>query len=138
VNGKVDIVILEGWCVGAKPQTAAELIEAINSLEAKEDSEAIWRTCSNNVLAIGYQKLFGLLDMLIMLKVTDFSLVHQHRLQQEEELARKTNHPAMNKSEIARFVAHYQRLTEAILKEMPARADLVLEVDAAHSYTLRD
>jgi D-glycerate 3-kinase len=36
----------------------------------------------------------------------------------------------MAKNEVARFVAHYERLTRHILKEMPGRADLVIRLDA--------
>jgi D-glycerate 3-kinase len=35
----------------------------------------------------------------------------------------------MEEAEIARFVAHYERLTRWILAEMPARADWVVTLD---------
>jgi D-glycerate 3-kinase len=34
---------------------------------------------------------------------------------------------------LARFVAHYERLTRWVLTEMPARADLVLRLNADRS-----
>jgi len=37
----------------------------------------------------------------------------------------------MNPAQIARFIAHYERLTRWILEEMPARADAVFPLDAA-------
>lgn len=75
INGKVDIVIFEGWCVGAKPQPADELIEPVNSLEKLEYSDGVWRRYVNDVLANEYQQLFKLLDLLIMLEVPSFDLV---------------------------------------------------------------
>ena len=35
----------------------------------------------------------------------------------------------MSAAQIARFIAHYERITRAILAEMPARADLVVRLD---------
>jgi len=34
---------------------------------------------------------------------------------------------------VREFVAHYERLTRHILGEMPARADVVIELDAARN-----
>jgi D-glycerate 3-kinase len=32
---------------------------------------------------------------------------------------------------VARFIAHYERITRHLLDEMPARADILLHLDAA-------
>ena len=37
----------------------------------------------------------------------------------------------MTDAEVADFVAHYERLTRHILAEMPGRADLVVDLNAA-------
>ncbi|MDO9245747.1 MAG: kinase, partial [Phenylobacterium sp.] len=37
---------------------------------------------------------------------------------------------AMTDAQVADFIAHYERLTRHILAEMPARADMVVELDA--------
>jgi D-glycerate 3-kinase len=36
----------------------------------------------------------------------------------------------MDEAELDLFLAHYQRLTEWMLAEMPARADIVIEIGA--------
>jgi len=41
VSGGVDIVILEGWCVGIPAQNSEELNAPINELEKKEDPDAL-------------------------------------------------------------------------------------------------
>ena len=57
-GGALDIIIFEGWCVGALPQTEEALREPINALEQGEDREAIWRTAANSALRDEYQRLF--------------------------------------------------------------------------------
>lgn len=145
INGKIDIVIFEGWCVGAESQPENELIEPVNNLEKLEDPHGVWRRYANDVLANEYQQLFELLDLLVMLEVPSFDLVYQHRLQQEKDLGAQVlqskdsvSREPMTDSEVQRFIMHYQRLTEHMLRTMPAQADLVLSVDEQHNYLCRD
>jgi len=126
VTGPVDIVLFEGWCVGARPQPAAALTEPANALEREEDPTCTWRRAVNRRLATDYAELFARLDMLIMLKVPDFGAVRAHRRVQESKLG---GGPAvMDDTALERFLAHYQRLTEAMLEEMPSRADVLVEI----------
>ena len=126
VAGPVDIVLFEGWCVGARPQPSAALAEPVNALERDEDPTGTWRRAVNRRLATDYAELFARLDMLIMLKVPDFEAVRAHRRLQESKLG--TGPAVMDDAALERFLAHYQRLTEAMLEEMPARADVLVEI----------
>jgi D-glycerate 3-kinase len=130
VEGRVDVVLFEGWCVGAAPQPAADLAEPVNQLERAEDPDGVWRREANRRLATDYAELFGRIDCLVMLKVPDFATVRAHRRRQEEKLASANpGGPAvMDERALDRFLAHYQRLTEWMLAEMPARADIVIEI----------
>ena len=47
---KPDIIILEGWCVGAKPQKLQDLKKPVNILEKFEDTKLTWRKKVNNEL----------------------------------------------------------------------------------------
>ena len=58
IQGPIDIIILEGWFVGAKAQAGDELTQAINELEINEDSDGRWRAYVNQQLAGSYQSLF--------------------------------------------------------------------------------
>jgi D-glycerate 3-kinase len=131
VDGRCDLVIFEGWCVGARPQPVAELVEPVNRLEAEEDPDGRWRRLVNDALADDYQKLFSRIDMLVLLAAPDWGTVLGWRIQQEHEL--RASSPdgthVMNDSEVERFISHYERLTRNILAEMPARADFVLHLD---------
>ena len=68
INGRVDAIILEGWCVAAPVQDPAQLKDPINIFEAQEDSDRNWREFVNSQLAGRYQSVFNQIQFLIMLK----------------------------------------------------------------------
>lgn len=126
VEGPVDIVLFEGWCVGASPQPAVDLREPINDLERDEDPDGVWRREVNRRLATDYAELFARIDVLVVLKVPDFESVREHRRVQEKKLG--WGPAVMDDAALDRFLAHYQRLTEWMLTEMPPRADILVEI----------
>ncbi|ETN91533.1 nucleoside triphosphate hydrolase domain-containing protein [Gammaproteobacteria bacterium MOLA455] len=137
ISGAVDIIVFEGWCVGAQAQSDEQLNEPVNSLESEQDADLVWRTSVNQALAGEYQVLFGLLDELIMLQAPSFESVFNWRLEQEEKLAASLGNSASDKhqgimsaTQIGEFIAHYQRITEHSLGEMPQRADHLFRLDS--------
>lgn len=135
-EGPVDIVLFEGWCVGARPQAEEELIEPVNSLEAQDDPDCRWRERVNQFLAEQYQKWFGFLDYLIMLAVPSMEQVYEWRGLQENRLEASTSHesPAgvMDQQALRRFIMHYERLTRHQLQHMPEYADVYLPLNEQH------
>lgn len=127
-----EALLFEGWCVGTRPQPEQDLAEPINTLEAEEDADGVWRRYVNAALAGAYQDLFAQIDRLVLLAAPGFDVVHGWRLEQERDLAATAdaNTRVMDDAAIARFIAHYERLTRYILSEMPDRADLVVKLDA--------
>lgn len=131
-----DIVLFEGWCVGARPQEDAMLASPVNELEAHEDQEGIWRGYVNQRLSGDYAELFTRLDLLIMLQVPEMECVLEWRSLQERKLAMRhkdtgTN-KIMNQDELQRFIMHYERLTRHMLEGMPNYADIVLRINREH------
>jgi D-glycerate 3-kinase len=133
VAGQCEVVLFEGWCVGARAQEAGALEPPVNALEALEDPDGRWRRFVNEALAGPYQALFARIDRPVLLQAPGFDVVMDWRLEQEEELrARSPNAPGlMGRDQVARFIQHYERITRHILMEMPGRADLVVRLDAA-------
>lgn len=129
VMGPVDVVIFEGWCVGARPQPAAALARAINELEQVEDRDGRWRRYVDRALSEAYQALFARLDRLVLLAAPGFEVVRDWRTEQEHKLRDRTG-GGMDDAAVARFVEHYERLTRWILEEMPARADWTIPLAA--------
>ncbi|KQZ32113.1 kinase [Caulobacter sp. Root1472] len=133
VAGPVDIVLFEGWCVGARPEPAEALAAPVNALERERDPDGAWRVHVNAALAGPYRALFARLDLLVLFTAPDFETVLTWRLEQEaklrERLAATAQGGAMTDDEVAVFVQHYERLTRHIARETPARADVVVALD---------
>ena len=87
---KPDILILEGWCVGARAEGSRSLNRPINVLEKNADKKKIWRSYVNNQLKSKYSKLFDQLDSLLYLKAKNFKLLKRWRLKQEKKLKMKS------------------------------------------------
>ncbi|NQE61272.1 kinase [Caulobacter sp. RHG1] len=137
VNGPLDVLIFEGWCVGARAQDDAALLAPVNALEAKRDPDATWRRFVNQALATDYADLFARIDRLVLLAAPGFEVVRDWRIQQEHELRARVGEEArtMSDDEIGVFIQHYERLTRHILSDMPAYADLTLRLDEKRRLT---
>jgi D-glycerate 3-kinase len=137
VEGPLRAVILEGWCVGARPQTSAQLATPINALERDEDADGRWRAYVNAALQGRYATLFARLSPMVLLQAPSFEVVLQWRCEQEHKLRERLQREGgdatyvMNDGQIARFISHYERVTRHILAEMPARADHLIALDAS-------
>jgi D-glycerate 3-kinase len=135
IDTPFDIILFEGWCVGAIAEDENALSTAINHLEAKEDPDHSWRQYVNEQLAGPYQTLFAHIDFLIMLEIPHMKHVYQWRSLQEQKLKTsisETDQHIMSSDQIERFIMHFERITRATLKEMPARADIVLKLNEDH------
>ena len=135
VSAPVQLIFLEGWCVGLLPQSESELEVPINPMEAEQDPSLVWRTEVNRQLATEYADVFGHLDALLLLQAPSFDAVFEWRWQQEQRLSEQFQQdhpdrpdPTMSRSEVADFVLHYQRLTEHALKTLPNRADFLWQL----------
>ncbi len=132
-KGRADIVVFEGWCVGATPQDASALCSPVNALEAIDDADRVWRNWVNTALASDYQDLFGLLGPLIMLKAPSFDVVAGWRLEQERSLRSRLNNAngpgLLTDPEVRHFTMYFERITRHMLAEMPTRADALVALD---------
>ncbi len=135
VSAPVQLIFLEGWCVGLPPQSESELEVPINPMEAEQDPSRVWRTEVNRHLATEYADVFGHLDALLLLQAPSYDAVFEWRWQQEQRLSEQFQQdhpdrpdPTMSRSEVADFVLHYQRLTEHALKTLPNRADFLWQL----------
>lgn len=126
----VDVVIFEGWCVGAVAQGQAALATPVNDLEREEDTDGVWRHYVNEQLDGPYQELFAKLNSLFLLQAPSFEVVVAWRTEQERKLRARSGGAGMSDDEIARFCAHYERLTRWIAAEMPQRAEWSVPLDA--------
>jgi D-glycerate 3-kinase len=129
VAGPVQVVVIEGWCLGARPQPPGDLVAPVNDLERDEDADGRFRRYVNDALAHRYQDLFEQFDKLVFLQVPGFDAVAAWRGQQELQIPRANR---MTQDRLRRFVAHYERLTRWMLEDVPTRADLTVVLNQSH------
>lgn len=132
ITGPTDVILFEGWCVGARPQDPVALQAPVNRLERDQDPDGIWRTYVNQALAGAYQALFARLDLYVLLQAPSFGVVVGWRQQQEQALRERAGASSlgMTDAEVADFVQHFERLSRHIAQEAPLRADVVVSLDA--------
>jgi len=137
VEGPVDLIVLEGWCVGSRPQQSDALRVPVNTLERIEDATALWRTTANEYLATTYKTIFSRLDALVFLVAPSFDAIHRWRLEQERKLAETSvqSSAVMDEDQLRRFIQFYERLTRHNLDTLPDFSDFVLTLDAGHAVT---
>ena len=136
ISKRPDIIIFEGWCVGARAEKNNTLKKAINSLEKNEDKKLIWRKFVNYQLKSKYKKLYSQLNCLLFLKANNFSLLQQWRLNQEKKLWLKTkkssNNKIMNKIDVFKFMQTYQRVTQNMFKYAPNYSSIIFNLNSNH------
>jgi len=134
IEAPVDIVILEGWCLGIDAQTEQDLVQPMNQLESLQDTDGKWRKYVNRQLETAYTPLWDLIDNIIMLKAPDFDSVYQWRLEQEQKLSQKNSASEqettkiMSPAQIKYFIQHYERLTRHSLNHLPIHCQHVFKL----------
>lgn len=120
----VNIILLEGWCLGAGPESSEALFEPVNSLEELEDPQGIWRTHINSVLEHDFLPLYERVDRWVMLQAPGFDSVYQWRLEQEHKLAQAWGDTGgkriMTDAQVERFVEFFRRVTQSCLTQLPS------------------
>lgn len=130
VHGRVDLVLFEGWCVGATPEEDAALATPLNALERDEDSDGRWRRHCNEALRRDYSALWSRLDALWFLQPPGFGIVRTWRWQQEQAMvARDPARSGMDRAQLDRFIQHYERTSRHLLATLPRTADRVIRLD---------
>ena len=137
IKKRPDVIIFEGWCVGARAEKNSTIKKSINSLEKANDAQLIWRNYVNKQLKTKYKKLYDQLDCLVYLKAKNFTLLQKWRLIQEKKLwlknkNKKTNNKIMSKGDVINFMQTYQRVTQNMFKFAPRYASIILNLNSNH------
>ena len=134
-TGPIDLVVLEGWCVGSPAEAGERLDIPVNTLEKTRDPDARWRRYVNERLASDYAELFEDLDALVFLRAPGFEAILRWRIEQEHKLAVTAEPGApgiMNDEQVREFIGYYERITRNNLATVGSNADIVLELDEYH------
>jgi D-glycerate 3-kinase len=141
IEGRCDLVVLEGWFLKTPAQQADELHAPINALERDEDPDGTWRTWCNAVLARDYPALWRRIDALWWLQGPDFEVVSDWRWQQEQALqaadpGNAGGRAGMDRAQVGRFVQLFERVSRQALRTLPAIAERTLRLDAQRRLVL--
>ena len=136
IKSKPDVIIFEGWCVGARAQTNKQLKKPINSLERIYDQRIEWRSYVNSQLKKKYKTLFKQLDGLLYLKAKNFDLLKKWRLKQERKLwvqtKNKKNLKIMSSGDVINFMQTYQRITQQMFKDAVKSSSIIMNLNSNH------
>ena len=124
--GRPSLILVEGWCLGALPESEAALAEPVNALERERDSDGRWRRYVNAQLAGQYAALFARFGAIAFLRAPGIDQVVLWRQEQQETLLGRALAPA-EAEQIAGFVAHFERITRHMIAG-GVRADLVADL----------
>ena len=132
-RGKPNVILVDGWCLGATAQTEAELAAPINNLETQKDKDGVWRKEINENLAGAYQLTFGRLDAILNLQAPSFAIIHDWRCEQEEGLLNR-DLTETDRLRVGLFVQHFERITRHMMSG-GRRADIEVMLDAHRNVT---
>lgn len=132
--GRPVAILLDGWCLGARPQDTADLIEPVNALERDRDPDGCWRRVVNDRLAGDYRALFARFDALLFLQAPSFDVVLDWRCEQEAGLLGlvPSDLPAAERDRLAGFIGYFERITRAMI-DGGVVADEVVRLDRNRS-----
>lgn len=131
IEGRCDLVVLEGWFLKTPAQQMDELRAPINALEHDEDPDGSWRNWCNAALARDYPVLWERIDALWWLQGPDFEVVPDWRWQQEQSLqASDPGRAGMDRAQVARFVQLFERVSRQALRTLPVIAERTIRLDS--------
>lgn len=131
IDGRLDLLVFEGWFLGTPAEPEAALQTPLNALEREADADGRWRRWCNQTLADDYPALWQCFDRLWFLQPPGFAVVPQWRWQQEQALQQAApGRSGMSRAQLERFVQFYERVSRQALRTLPAIADRVIALDA--------
>jgi D-glycerate 3-kinase len=133
-EGRPDLILFEGWCVGLRGEDVPEWAGPINQLERECDPDGAWFAWSLKALREVYPAIWNRIGFLVSIEVPDLETVIASRLLQEQGLP--GDRPRMDRAAVTRFVEHYERYTRALWAAMPRRAEMLFRRDGGFDYAL--
>jgi D-glycerate 3-kinase len=133
--GPVDLVLFEGWCVGARPLAASFWENATLPDPIRTAADRAFAQDMNQALH-EYLPLWARLDRLVVLQLQDYRWSRDWRMQAERQM-QANGSAGMDDRAIVEFVEYFwtalhPELFVTPLTQEPGWVDLVLEIGADH------
>jgi len=129
------LIILEGWCVGAKPPSRDVFFSDPSDWERINDPDGAWR----GEVFVAWQQLYAALesrlDRVWYIRVPEWECVIDWRWQQECELMHGN---LENRDEVEHFLGSFERIVHQMQKSCPQWAELILDANRDHEISQAD
>ena len=125
---KADVIILEGWCSGAKPINKNFLQRNLNNLEKLKDKHLMWRNSYNEYLR-KYQKIFLQFNYVIYFQYNHWDHVLNWKYKQELQLRDKNKDLALKK-DLKEFIQYYEKISKWMHLNVPKYCNILIKLDA--------
>ncbi|KAJ2707971.1 hypothetical protein FB645_000321 [Coemansia sp. IMI 203386] len=127
VNLPVDVVLFEGWCLGFRPLDTYEFEKFLLGVHGSSHLYKYSRRYSdanlediNKGLEVFEQRLYGLIDAWVYMRVTDIDVVYRWRKDQEDQLA-ASGRPSLDDQQLEDFVTRFMPAYELALEKLDKR-----------------
>ena len=127
-----DLVILEGWCVGASPLPNDYLFKNINTIEKNSDKQNVWRKNYNRYLK-DYQHLFKLFNCYIYILTPSWKNVISWKYKQELKLRNQKNNLKLL-SKLKEFIMYYEKITRWMMQTSKLNCNILIKVDKEQKF----
>lgn len=116
-EGRPSAILIDAWCLGAVPETEADLAAPINALERDRDPDGAWRRAVNGFVAGAYADFAARFDAIVFLQAPGFDVVLDWRSQQEADLLKipPGRLPQAERRRLAEFIQYFERITRRML-----------------------
>lgn len=128
-QGPAEAIVIDGWCIGAKPSPPSEPLNAVE----EDDVEGIWRRETQTQLTKTYAPFFDSFDAIAYLQAPNWEIVRSWRGQQEQQMLGRPL-TAEEDAALNRFVMHYERITRSMMAGHHS-ANWVVRLDEARKVT---
>ncbi|KAK9455734.1 P-loop containing nucleoside triphosphate hydrolase protein [Dipodascopsis uninucleata] len=128
-KSKIDLIVLEGWCVGFQAVTNQELEHQYN-LDSNDNNKFMKLHSLDDIKTINeklksYHQIWSTFDAFVLLDVDNDNgaqIVYKWRMQQEHELRKRTNGRGMTDDAVKEFVNGYMPCYELYWNGLRSRA----------------
>ncbi|MFT5139718.1 MAG: D-glycerate 3-kinase [Lysobacterales bacterium] len=127
-------IFIEGWIVGAPPQSGGDLLTCANQFEEENDPDGEWRNQVNANLYDYFTELNRFIQERWYLNAPGWDSVLEWRLLQAQSA-----HQGLlsNKHDVCRFLEHYHRLCMHMQAKCEQWADVIIDFDTTHVPVIR-
>lgn len=129
-RGRPSAVLIDAWCLGARPENEAALTAPLNALERDHDPGGAWRRAVNAFVAGPYTDFAARFDAILFLEAPGFEVVLDWRSQQEADLlgVAPADLPRAERARLEDFIQYFERITRRMLAG-GVSSDLTVKLD---------